>query len=373
MAGTQLTLLESGVERLDTILRLIGQSKRSIRLLFYMFNSDEAGTRIRDALVEAAGRGVEVRVLLDGFGSGDIAPDFFSGLEQAGGDHCIFHPRYGRRYLMRNHQKLAVFDDQLALIGGANLHESYLSDEGETCWRDLWLLLEGEAVPPAAAYFDDLYHWTITKGSKVKQLRRLVCDHSQAEGALQWKFTSPLSRRNPWVYAIVSDVNEACRLDVIAAYFSPSGSMLRRMRRVMQRGQVRVITASKSDNRATIAAARSTYRRLLRRGVEMYEYLPARLHTKLIVVDDVVHLGSANFDFRSFYINLEIMLRIEDAGFAKQMRGYFEREKADSQQITPQLHRERSTLWRRIKWTVSHWLVTSMDYTVTRRLNFRVD
>ncbi len=67
----------------------------------------------------------------------------------------------------------------------------------------------------------------------------------------------------------------------------------------------------------------------------MFEYQPAKLHTKLLVFDDVVHIGSANFDFRSLYLNLEMMLRIEDAGFAEQMRGYFERELADCQEITP--------------------------------------
>jgi len=159
----------------------------------------------------------------------------------------------------------------------------------------------------------------------------------------------------------------------IAAYFAPPRSMLRRLARLAMRGSVRIITAAKSDNNATIAAARHTYSRLLRRGVEMYEYRPTRLHTKLIIVDDAVYIGSANFDFRSIYLNLEIMLRVEDRNFANLMRSYFEGEVAESERITPQLHRQRANPWRRFKWTVSHWLVTSMDYTVTRRLNFRVE
>ncbi len=104
----------------------------------------------------------------------------------------------------------------------------------------------------------------------------------------------------------------------------------------------------------------------------MYEYQPCRLHTKLVIVDDVVHIGSSNFDYRSLYINLEIMLRIRDPGFAEAMRGYFEGELADSKWITPELHRRRANPWRRLKWALSHYLVNIMDYTVTRRLNFRV-
>jgi len=91
------------------------------------------------------------------------------------------------------------------------------------------------------------------------------------------------------------------------------------------------------------------------------------------VVDDTVHIGSSNFDYRSFYINLEIMLRIKDAAFAEAMRGYFEGELADCVAITPEMHRRRASLWRRIKWALSHYLVNIMDYSVTRRLNFRAD
>ncbi|QNP44227.1 hypothetical protein H9L15_07025 [Sphingomonas daechungensis] len=163
----------------------------------------------------------------------------------------------------------------------------------------------------------------------------------------------------------------AKEIGIIAAYFSPPWSVMRRLGRIARGGgKVQIITASKSDNTATIGAARHTYSRLLKRGIEMFEYRPAKLHTKLAIVDDVVHIGSANLDFRSLYINLEIMLRIDDANFAASMRRYFDGERADSEQITLALHRKRATLWRRFKWTVSHWLVTSMDYTVTKRLNF---
>ena len=102
----------------------------------------------------------------------------------------------------------------------------------------------------------------------------------------------------------------------------------------------------------------------------MYEYQATKLHTKLAIVGDIVYIGSANFDFRSLYINCEVMLRIKDADFAARMRGYFERELADSLEITPALHRSRATPLRRLKWRVSHWLVTTMDYTMARRFNF---
>jgi cardiolipin synthase len=333
-----------------------------------MFNSDEAGLAVRDALIQAAARGVRVKILLDGFGCAAADPDFFKPLDEIGGKVCQFHPRYGRRYLLRNHQKLAIADERLAIIGGANIHHDYLSDDGPKHWRDLWLVIEGDAVRPAANYFDALYRWTTRKGAKLRSLRRLVFRFSQSRGALQWKFSGPVARHNPWPSTIAREIIAGSRFDMIAAYFAPPWAMLRRIRRL--RSGARIITAAKSDNNATIAAARQTYGALLRRGVEMYEYQPARLHTKLAIIDDSVHIGSSNFDFRSLYLNREVMLRIEDAGFAQAMRGYFERELADCERITPALHRLRATLLRRIRWALSYFLVTTMDYTVTRRLNF---
>jgi cardiolipin synthase len=165
----------------------------------------------------------------------------------------------------------------------------------------------------------------------------------------------------------------ARRLDLIAAYFAPSRSMLRRICRVGERGMARVITAAKSDNGATIGAARHTYWRLLRNGVLLYEYQPTKLHTKLIVIDDVVHIGSANFDMRSLYLNLEMMLRIEDVAFAQKMRAFVTGEAESSLQISRVLHRKQRTLFNRIKWGLCYFIVATMDYNVSRRLNFGIE
>jgi len=372
VAGNQLELIESGEGRLAAILGLIRNAKVSLKLLFYMFTADRSGTAVRDALAEAALRGVEVKLLIDGFGSG--APvNFFASLEEAGGRICVFNPQYGRRYLIRNHQKLAIADDQVALIGGANIDDTYMTDAGDERWRDLWLSIDGPAVQCASSYFDSLFRWTTRKGSKMRTLRRLVAADSQWRGLVQWKFSGPLSRRNSWWRSFGQDIGRAQALDMIFAYFAPPGALLRRIGRLARRrdGSARIITAAHSDNNATIGAARHTYSRLLRRGVEMYEYRPAKLHTKLAIVDDVVHIGSSNFDFRSLYVNLEIMLRIKDQAFADAMRGYFEREVGSSDRIDPAMHKLRANWWLRLKWALSSFLVTSMDYTVTRRLNFR--
>lgn len=368
VAGNALELLENGSDRLHAILSLIDSAQSSVRLLFYIYHADRAGEAVRDALVRAAERGVKVEVLLDGFGCSAGIPSFFEPLDRSGGKLCLFHASYGRRYLLRNHQKLVVADDLRALIGGANIQDEYLTDEGSAHWRDLWLGIEGPAVAQAANYFDALLEWSRSKRAKLRDLRRLVHRFSQSEGAVQWKFGGPFVRRNPWSAALIRDLRSGSRFDLISAYFSPPLAMLLRIRKL--KTKARIVTAAKSDNAATIAAARHTYARLLRRGVQMYEYQPAKLHTKLAVIDDAVHIGSSNFDFRSLYINLELMVRIEDKGFATSMRGYFERELANCERITAESHKQRANSWRRLQWALSYFLVTSMDYTVSRRLNF---
>jgi cardiolipin synthase len=257
------------------------------------------------------------------------------------------------------------------LIGGANIDATYLEDRGAKHWRDLWLRLDGPEAALPSRYFDTLFRWSKRPKSTLRSLRRMVAEFAEWRGPLQWKFSGPLSMRNSWWRSIGRDMKNARRLDMIFAYFAPPGAMIRRIGRVGRRGRARIINAAKSDNIATVAAARHSYSRLLRRHVEIYEYQPAKLHTKLAIVDDVVHIGSSNFDYRSFYINLEVMLRIADHDFAQAMRGYFERELEDCRWITPEVHARRATLWRRIKWAVSHFLVNVTDYTVTRRLNFR--
>jgi cardiolipin synthase len=370
IAGNRLEVIDSGEARLRLLLELIGGAEQSIKMLMYMFNPDPIGEQVRDALAAAAARGVEVRLMIDGFGS--AAPsDFFDVLDAAGGKHCVFNPSYGRRYLMRNHQKLVVIDGETVIIGGANIDDTYLSDRGAKHWRDLWLRLDGPEAALPGQYFDTLFRWSTQGRPKLKYARRRLAEFSEWRGPLQWKFSGPLSMRNSWWRTIGRDIRRGQRLDMVFAYFAPPGAMLRRIGRLGRRGRARIITAAKSDNNATIAAARHSYSRLLRRHVEMYEYQPAKLHTKLAIVDDIVHIGSSNFDYRSLYINMEIMLRIKDAAFADAMRNYFEGELKRSKWITPALHKRRANAWRRFKWAVSHFLVNVMDYTVTRRLNFR--
>jgi len=129
------------------------------------------------------------------------------------------------------------------------------------------------------------------------------------------------------------------------------------------------VMAGKSDNAATIGAARALYGALLRDDCQIYEFQPSKLHMKALVIDDAVYFGSANFDHRSIRLNLELMFRFEDAALASQMRGLIDEMAEVSEHVTYALHRERRGLFANLRWWASLFLVSALDYTVTRRLN----
>jgi cardiolipin synthase len=370
VAGNRLTLLADGHSRLDALIALIEGARDNLRFLYYMFMDDGSGVRVRDALIAAADRGVKVSLLVDGFGS-TANMDFFRPLTDSKVAFRIFSAKYGRRYLLRNHQKLALADGRSVIIGGFNISDDYFADERAGGWRDLGLQVEGESVACLTRYFDDLFAWASTPHGRIRDLRRLLHSHSVTHGKLDWLFGGPTRRLSPWARAVRRDMRGARRLDIIAAYFAPSIGMLRRIAGVARSGRARLLTASRSDNNATIAAARSTYWWLLKRRVEIYEYEPAKLHTKLFVVDDVVHIGSANFDMRSLFLNLEMMLRVEDAGFAAEMRRFVDAEIAQSRAITLETHRRERTVVNRLKWAFAWFVVAVADYRIARRLNLR--
>jgi cardiolipin synthase len=373
VAGNKLTLLPDGPERLEALIALIDEARTSLRLLYYIWCEDVSGTRVRDALVRAAKRGVEVALLVDGFGAADAKEDFFAPLTEAGARFCRFVPRYGRRYLLRNHQKLALADGRRVIIGGFNISDDYFGTIEEGAWRDLGLEVEGESVECLVEYFESLFAWALRPEARIRDLRRLLNQKSVTEGQLHWLFGGPTRRLSPWARAVRRDMKVARRLDIIAAYFAPGPLLMRRVGNVARRrrgGQVRVITPARTDHQSTVGAARHTYWALLKRGAHIFEYAATKLHTKLFVLDDVAYVGSANFDMRSLFLNLELMLRVEDKEFAQAMRLYVDGEVANSTEITLAAHRRQRTLLNRIKWGIAYFLVAIADYRIAHRLNF---
>jgi cardiolipin synthase A/B len=369
--GNRLSLLTHGPGRLDALVAFIEGAQKSLKLLYYMYVEDEAGQRIHNALLAAAARGVTIALIVDGFGSDAAAhEEFFKPLKAAGIDVCAFHPRWGRRYLLRNHQKMALADDVRAIVGGFNVAADYFSTDPKTAWRDLGLMVDGEAATRLSGYFDALQRWTQQPKSRMRDLRTALRRWSNPKGSVRWLLGGPVRKLSPWARSVRDDMKAAKNLSMIAAYFAPNPAMLQRLDQIGLNGEARVITASKSDNTATISAARFTYPGLLRKGVRVFEYEPSKLHTKLILIDNLVYIGSANFDMRSMFLNLEIMLRIDDPAFAAHVRTYIDGEIADSKEQLLAAYTGWRTWIAKGRRALSYFVVAVMDYNVARRLNF---
>ncbi|WP_313802149.1 cardiolipin synthase B [Sphingobium sp.] len=372
--ANRLRVIETGPALRQALVNLIDGAQESLKLYYYIFAADGSGRLILDRLIAARARGVAVTLMIDAFGSGATPLAFFDPLVAAGGHFGRFGARRSMRYLIRNHQKLAIADDRRLLMGGFNVEDGYFGIPAEDCWHDLGLLVEGPQVQAMTSWYSQLWRWVSTRKQRFRTLRRMVrhWHGSHDEGQpMRWVIGGPTRRLSPWAQLVKHDLERARRLDMVEAYFSPGRGMLKRLAYAARRKGSRLILPSKSDNGATVAAARLLYGPLLKRGVEIWEYQPCKLHMKLIVVDDAVYIGSANFDMRSLFLNLEIMLRVENAGFARAMRAFIDQRAGESRQVTLETHRAQRSLPTLIKQWISYFLVGVLDYTVTRRLNFR--
>jgi len=374
--GNRLTVIEEGAMLRDALVALIDGARTSLKLYYYIFADDGSGRLICERLVAARARGVAVTLMIDGFGSADTPDSLFAPLIAAGGHFGRFGTRRSTRYLIRNHQKIALADDKRLMIGGFNVEDGYFGIPADDCWRDLGMLLEGPQAEAMARWYGQLWRWVTSKGQRFRSLRAMVRHwhpslHHDPADPFRWLIGGPTRRLSPWAQVVKHDMDRAQRLDMVEAYFSPGRGMLKRIARAARRKGARLILPALSDNGATIAAARLLYGPLLRRGVEIYEYQPCKLHMKLIVIDNAVYIGSANFDMRSLFLNLELMLRVEDAGFAEAMRGFITQRTGESRQISLETYRASRTGLTLIKQWISYLLVGVLDYTVTRRLNFR--
>ncbi|QKG72356.1 phospholipase D-like domain-containing protein [Erythrobacter mangrovi] len=371
--GQSLTFYPSGADRRVALLKLVENARESLDICFYIFAEDAVSTALRDALVEAARRGVAVTLIVDRFGA-SVTDAFLAPLVEAGGRTFFFSPRWGFRYLIRNHQKMVIADNRRALFGGFNIADDYFAPPEENGWNDLAIQIEGEAVAGLTQWFALLVGWTDQMHAPFRAINRTVrqWEWRSADGKVRWLVGGPSRGLSSWARCVTRDLFEGDRLDIFMAYFSPPYSLLRRIGRVAQKGEARLLMAAKSDNGATLGATRSLYHYLLKRGARIWEFTPCKLHTKLLVLDDATYMGSANFDMRSLYLNLEIVFRVEDPALAETMRGYITRHIAASEEITPNVHQQRRTLFNRMRWWLGWVLVSVIDYTVTRRLNLGI-
>lgn len=367
-AGHDFTFYPHGQDRLKALVALIESAQSSLRVFYYLFDSDTSGTMVRDALAAAARRGVKVDLIVDDFGN-DAGAEFFDPLVEAGGTFAIFSPKWGKRYFVRNHQKMTIVDEARVMTGGANVSDHYFAIPAENGWCDLMVLIEGPVVEQFTRWFGLLQSWVDNEAQgrtrQLRALRDIVKEWDGGDGPVRLLVGGPLVRKGHWAWCLRQDLVGATRLDTVSAYFSPPRSFRRLFARIGRRGQARMIMAGKSDIAASIDMARLVYGKLLRARVKIFEFGICKLHMKLIVVDDVAYVGSANLDKRSFRINVELMVRIDDPAVAAAMRKLIDHMAESSEPITPAWYARHSTFLNRMRWRIAYWLSLA-DYRISK-------
>jgi len=348
-------------------LAAIDAARASVSLEIYTLSDGHLGRRFRDALIRARQRGARVRVLVDAVGSYELPTNFWAPLTGVGGEVRWFNPLTLRRVWIRNHRKLLTCDDRHAFIGGFNIADEYEGDGVTRGWRDLGLRVEGPLVKELALSFEEMLARAEFRHQNFPRLRKSTAKKSVATPGAELIFSGPGRGPNPIKRALRADLARARDVQIMAAYFLPSWRLRRDLLRVARRGgRVQLILAGQSDVRLSQLAGRSLYRRLLRGGVEIFEYQPQVLHAKLMIIDGAAYAGSANLDQRSLVINYELMLRLPGDGAARQAREIFAENLQHCRPIRPEEWRRSSTFWRRLQQRLAYWVLVRLDPWVAR-------
>jgi cardiolipin synthase len=302
----------TGDEVFPEMLAEIDAAKKSVCLEIYVFQDSPLGIRFREALILACKRGAKVRVLMDAVGSYFLPSHFWGSLRSAGGEVRQFNPVTLKRLIIRNHRKLLVCDERVAFVGGFNIASEYEGDGVKCGWCDVGLKIEGALVAQLAASFDEMFGRADFRHKHFMPLRKSNAKKIVAQPKEQLLFSGPGRGRNPFKRALHGDLKRAQNVQMIIAYFLPTWRLRRDLMSVARRGgKVQLILAGKSDVLLSMLAAQGLYRRFLKGNIEIYEYQPQILHAKLIVVDDIVYLGSANLDTRMLFL-LDVVVQREN-------------------------------------------------------------
>ncbi len=369
IAGHTLTLLRNGEEYFPHLIDAIDAATHSVYLETYIYAADASGRMVAAALQRAARRGVSVHMLLDGYGSAELAQSWVDELRAAGMQVLWFRQEVGRfslqRYhLRRLHRKLAVIDAKIAYIGGINIVDD--TPEGLHAPRlDYAVQLEGEVVRDMHAAMLRLWlivAWTQfpQRGGR-KKIRRLTTTTTQHQ--VTFLMRDNFRHRRDIERAYLKAISGAQREIIIAnAYFLPGRRFRHALLDAAQRG-VRVVLflQGRVEYRLQHYATLSLYAELLRAGIEIHEYHASYMHAKVAVVDgEWATVGSSNIDPFSLWLAREANLVVRDKGFASVLRDDLLAEmERRARRIAP-------SVWRDLN--IFGWLAMRISYAFARLL-----
>ncbi|MET0285154.1 MAG: phospholipase D-like domain-containing protein [Polyangiales bacterium] len=302
-------LLHDGAQALPAMLAAIASAKEEVLLEMYWFGSDKTGRSFAAALIERARAGVCVRVIYDALGSIEAGVAMFDEMQANGVEVFEFNPiapwrRHFRfaRINNRDHRKLLVIDGQLAITGGFNLGDPWAPrDQGGQGWRDDGVEVHGSAALSMRALF-----YRTFPAKPLALSPKLVNEGETEVTVLASEFHA--ERRD--IYdGYINAIARATRDIIITnSYFIPARRVRHALARAVSRDvRVRVLMPRDTDVKLAQLASRHLYTRLLKDGIELYEWGGGILHSKTAVIDDHWStVGSFNFDARSIYNNLEL-------------------------------------------------------------------
>lgn len=332
----------------------LARAQSAIRFESYIFADDEIGARFIELLGCAARSGIATTLRLDAAGcwgrlrESTIAQIVRYGVALSWSRAWSWHHPWA--FHRRNHRKLLIVDDRVAYLGGFNVHrDSSRRAVGEARWRDTHVKITGPLLKDAIAVFDRymrlgrLWQPRTTHGTYLLPNRTMQCRHR-----LRCAFTDrfAVARERVWL---------------TTPYFVPDRYSQNRLLEAARRGvDVRLLVPGKNNHPIAQWASREAYSRLLAAGVRIFEYQPRMLHAKTAVVDyDWGTVGTANFDYLSFFVNDELNLFSDDASFNAELAAQFERDLAVSLEVTAEPWRHRSwhaPVAEAIGWWARHWL-----------------
>ncbi|WP_395697242.1 phospholipase D-like domain-containing protein [Methylocella sp.] len=306
--GNRVALCADGEDIYRRFLETIEGAERHIHMASFILHPDAVGRRIIEALAQRARCGVEVRLLLDGFGSFGISKRDLDPLQRAGGETAFFLPvrlRTVTRTNLRNHRKMLIADDLRAVAGGANVACDYMGPPSAPArWRDLSFLIEG----PAVADYADVFaaDWRFATGREVS---RAAPAQPVGEAVAQIAASGPDVPGDP-VYAAIVSASYAARrrLWVVTPYFIPPDPLAEALALAAHRGvDVRVYVPDPSNHPVADLARGQALRDAAAAGVHVIRFVGGMVHAKIFIADDgLAMVGSVNLDPRSLFLNFEV-------------------------------------------------------------------
>jgi cardiolipin synthase A/B len=368
LAGHRARWLADGDATFAAMLALIAEARASLCLETYMVRPGEPAESLRAALVAARARGLRVQVLYDAFGSEGLPANFFAPLQAAGGEVRVFSPARRLRLAFRDHRKLLVCDECAAIVGGFNIGPEYAGDGVTRGWRDLGLQISGPVASALAGSFSAMYALAPVNPAAIREFRAAVRALPEVTGPVTLLTSGPGWRAGALIHTLRNDLRHARSVRCMAGYFLPPGRIRRALQRCAKRGgKVQFLLAGKTDVPVARYAAEHLYGAMLAGGAELYEYQPQVLHAKLILMDDLVYVGSCNLDRRSLNINYELLLRLKWPELAAQGRALLEGALAYSRAVPAGDWGARRRWWERWRSRAAYWLLTRIDPLLARR------